>query len=453
MGRKPNAGTTEKSTPWDLVNVFGYALGVDKAVLSYTTRDTSQYNFNYCEGRKVLRELREACILRRKVMEQAEELQRKAMERGRLVIPTSFRKQTSLHLPKEIAERSSVEALFFAFQDQIYSLKSAFLKELPSWFPYGDLLSAQFTPDWVRDEEDFVSWCKRTLDGLGSQPYMRRWKELSTRALRDDRDLIEELCALYGRDYTSISFPYPRRMSNRRVHLEHLREFCEKNGPVVVELDTENTEAALAIAFLKCIEEDVPGVISQVNVYLDGMENKIWRHLSEFISSEVCVREITRIRSQKSVMDTAIIASIMDVKYSGKARGVLLISSDCDFLVLDSQLPDLPVCYCCTRKQASAATLKYLREKELPAVYLDYVVNNVTAARVEQECVDRHIVAAIAQGLPNLRDFAIPAVKDLCPQSKVAGYTSGVGGLLSKLCLSINPDGTVAVSINEESRK
>lgn len=449
--RKPAPPKKIPPTPWDVVNVFGYALGAGRDMLDYTTRNASKYNCGWCDERKRLTALRRACLQRQAIMENASLLREEAQKQGHVYIPENLKRRIRVNETQQSASFMTVEELFLASQKRVESALDGFEKELPSWFCRPDYLMRQFVIDWDYGVEDFVDWCNHALCGCGSQPYMRDWEDLSSRVLRDDRDLVEELCALNGGDLTEWEFPYPRSMSNRRAHIERLKEFCIKNGPVVVELDTENTEASLAIAFLKCIEEEIPNAISQVNVYLGGMENKTWRHLSEFISSEVCVKEITRIRSQKSIMDTAIIASVMDVKYSKKANGVLLISSDCDFLVFDSQIPDMPICYCCTRRQASAATLKYLRENDLPSVYLDYVVNNLMASRVEQECVRAHVAAAITCSMPNLRDIVLPAVREVCPHSKVLAYTSSLGTMLKEVNLSVNTDGTVVVSIDEES--
>lgn len=449
-GSKP-AFKKSEPTPWDVVNVFGYALGVDRSVLDYTARKESQYNFSYCEGRKNLRALREACLLRRAIMEQYDELEAQIASRGHIYLPAEMLRTVPDCLYDTIRKSTSMEDMMCKAQFRINELFPAFEREVPACREMAIMLSGEFSLGWRKSQQPLGDWCRSTVHQLGREPYFYHWEEFSTRFLRDDRDLVEELYTFHGKDPEKYPFPYSRNKSNRRAHLERLKEFCTQNGPVVVELDTENAEAYLAIAFLKCIEEEIPNAISQVNVYLGGMENKTWRHLSEFISSEVCVKEITRIRSQKSIMDTAIIASVMDVKYSKKANGVLLISSDCDFLVFDSQIPDMPICYCCTRRQASAATLKYLRENDLPSVYLDYVVNNLMASRVEQECVRAHIAAAITCSMPNLRDIVLPAVREVCPHSKVSAYTSSLGAMLREVNLSVNTDGTVVVSIDEES--
>ncbi len=426
--------------PWDIVNVFGYAIGVERAVLDYISRNESMYSYVYCSSRRRLRELRQACQTRRFVINQCA-----VMEPGG---------NECITLPKEYGGQGSMtsaEELLFGIQSKIKRLMHAFKLELPPCEEdLADYLVDEFALGWHR-EEGLVDWCKKTVESLGDGVYFTHWYLFSSRFLRDDRDLVEELYTFYERDVRSYPFPYVKCKSNRRAHMERLQEFCSKYGPVVVELDTENIEAPLAIAFLKCIEKELPGAISCVNVYLDGMENKVWRHLSEFITSTVCEKQVTRIRSQKSIMDTAIIASVMDAKYSGRAKGVLLISSDCDFLVLASQIPDMPICYCCSRRRASVSTLRYLRDKELPSVYIDYVVNNLMSARTEQECVKAHVALAIEDSLPNLQSVALLALQEVCPQSKVASYTGNLHRLLNGINLSITNDGTVVVSINEES--
>lgn len=438
-------------TPWDIVNVFGYALGVDRPVLDYTARKESKYNFQYCEGRKSLRALRESCLLRRAIMEQYDELAAAIAARGHVYLPVEMLRSVPEQLYESMRKSTSVEDMMCKAQFRINELLPAFEREVPTCRMMAIMLSGQFSLGWRSSQQSLEDWCHNTVRQLGREPYLYSWESFSTRFLRDDRDLVEELYTYHGKDPSEYPFPYPRNKSNRRAHMERAVEFCNQAGSVVVELDTENTEAALAIAFIQGLEQQAPGAIKQVNVYLGGMESRTWRHLSEFISSKVCVKEVTRIRNQKSAMDTAIIASIANAKYREDVGGVLLVSSDCDFLVLSTQLPDLPVCYCCTRKQASAATLKYLRDRELPSVYLDYVVNNRMAERVERECVKAHVAMVIRDSIPNIKELVPTAVREVCPQSRADLYSDDLCGMLGGINLSIKSDGTITVSITEES--
>lgn len=445
--------SSPKGTPWDIVNIFGYALGVPRDVLAYDMRDSSKYSVSWCSSNPTLKKLRSACMLRALIIRDYDRLASAPLWQNARGVNKRFKQHVADVLGEESTSlKLHAYLLLNCVQDVIEGFLIPFTEQLPDWCPITPMLAKQFRFSFGRMDEA-SNRCKDLQKQLvqgNHSVLMADGLRLSTRVLRDDRDLCEELCALYGEDVSKIRYPYSRTLSNRRAHMERLRTFCEEHGPVVVEVDTENVEASLAVAFLRNIEEELPGAMSQVNLYLSGMENKTWRYLSEFIQTEVNVKEVTRIREHKSSMDTAVIASILSTKYSGKGCGVLLLSSDCDFLVLNEQVPDMPVCYCCVRQQAAAGTLKYLKGNKLPAVYLDYVVNNLVLARAEQFCVVTHLANTVNFQLPNVYDIAINAVEAVCPSTRVSQYTRKLDELFEGMSLNITCDGTVVAAIREE---
>lgn len=440
-----------RPTPWDIVNVFGYALGVRKNVLDYTSRHDSHYNYAYCNGRKALRELREACLLRQALMENFDKLQESIRQRGKLYLPQQLTNGMPRALYNAMRVSTSVEDALCKVQFSITELLPTFELELPCTHVLSTMISARFSLGWAQSGKPLEQWCHDTVTALQGTPYFYQWDKFSARFLRDDRDLVEELYTFYGRDPGEYKFPYPRYKSNRRIHIERLQAFCENNAPVVVELDTENLTPLPTVAFLKTLDKCAPGSIKCINVYADDNVSKTWVHLSEFITSPVHVKKIQRIRSRKSVMDTAIIASVMEVKYSKSAGGVLVVSSDSDFLMLSQQLPDFPICYCCFRHAVSTTALEYLKEHSLPTVYIDYVVNRCIVKQVEQECVDAHLTSVLQQSLPNLKEVLAPAIKEMYRSNPKDSCEDILCKSIQGISLSVREDGTIVVSINDES--
>ena len=452
--RKPKlpapVAASKDATPWDVVNIFGYAIGVEKQVLEYASRSDSAYNYAYCEQRSVLRMLRNTCILRGVLIHNYDLLEKSYKERGKLCLPPDVSGAVSRTFREKAATCKTPEELFWAVQKRIERVISKFEEEVPKWFAISGLLARQFYLDFKPGGRDVGEWCSETSSALGNTPYMYDFRKFSTRVLRDDRDLAEELCEIYGIDTRLIYFPYNRSKSNRAAHTERLREFCEAHSPVVVEIDTENVEAAWAVAFLKQLEREAAEHISHINVYLTGMEGRAWKHISEFIASKVNYKEVPRIRAQKSSVDAAIIASIMESRFTGNCTGALLISSDCDFLVLHQQMPEYPVCYCCARKQASVNTLKYLRECKLPAVYIDYVVNDRMAADATREFLNKHVITSLEANFPNIQNIIKQAASEVCTPGGYMPYSGDIGKLMSAMRLGINADGSVSATINDK---
>lgn len=444
---------SKEATPWDVVNIFGYAIGAERTTLEYASRSNSAFNYAYCEQRSVLKMLRTTCLLRGVIIRNYDLMEQLYAERGKLCLPPDVVGAVSRTFRDKAATCKTPEDLFWAVQKRIERVLYKFEDEVPKWFNISGVLARQFCLDLKPGEQPLREWCERTADELGSTPYMYDHRKFSTRVLRDDRDLAEELCEVYGLDASNIYFPYSRSKSNRAAHTERLREFCEKHSSIVVEIDTENVEAAWAVAFLKQLEQEAVQHISHINVYLTGMESRAWRHISEFIASKVVYKEVPRIRAQKSSVDTAIIASIMESRFAGHSAGAVLISSDCDFLVLHQQMPDYPVCYCCARKQASANTLKYLRECRLPAVYIDYVVNDKMATAATKEFLSKHVITSLEANFPNIQNLIRAAANEVCIPGGYMPYRGDIEQLMSSMRLDINADGTVSATITDKGDK
>lgn len=438
-------------TPWDVVNIFGYCIGVEQRVLTYGVRNNSAFNYNYCSSVSTLRSLRNACLLRQVVIECYEELERNWGSDKKPCLPKRVSDSVTRLFRSKASLAKDLPELMDLIQSRIIRLLPEFQEILPEWFPLTQELSYQFLLSWNENVETLGVWCERTAKELKGRVYLHDYTIFSSRVLLDDRDLVEELLEICGHPVLQVDFPYARNKSNRTAHLERLQEFCNAHAPVTVEIDTENVESSLGLAFVKSLEEAAPNTIAAVNVYLSGMEGRPWRHLSEFLQVPVVYKEVPRVSHQKSVVDTAIIASVIKSKFEGKTNGVLLISSDCDFLVLHEQLPDYPVCFCCTRKQSSPGTLKYLRDHGLPSVYLDYVVNNRMSERMGQEYVMQHVTQAIENCLPNLKDVASSAFMEVCTQAGINSYSSMLDDILGTLELGVKMDGKVTATIKEES--
>lgn len=438
-------------TPWDIVNVFGYALGVDRNTLDYTSRKESRYNFDYCSSRKALRDLRAACAMRRALMENYDKLQDILDRDGRLCLPARLFSGVPKKMASAMRSSSSVEDALCKVQFYITNLLPSFEKELPCSVVLAAMVSSRFSLGWAQSGKSVRDWCVDTIDALAGAIYFYQWDNFSERFLRDDRDLVEELFLFYGRDPTEYRLPYAHNKSNKRVHIERLQEFCTAHADVLVELDTENIEVLPTIAFLKALEKYVPGLIKYIHVYTDENTSKMWEHLSEFVSIPITVKGLQRIRSRKSVMDTAIIASVMEARYTNSAAGVLVVSSDSDFLMLSQQLPDFPICYCCSHKAVSPSAQSYLREHKLPTVYIDYVVNICDVKQAEQECIEAHLIAVLQQKLPNIKTVFASAVRDLGHAPNKEACEDFICRSIKGLTLSVSEDGTIDVSINEES--
>lgn len=216
---------------------------------------------------------------------------------------------------------------------------------------------------------------------------------------------------------------------------------------MAIEVDTENIEVGMATALLMELQNVVPGFIGTVNIYLTGGESKPWKYLHEFLGLKVEYHTVDRIRPQKSMVDNAIMTSVIRSSFEKKHRGTVLLSSDCDFLALHKQIPDYPVCYCCVRKQASNATMKYLRDNDLHFVYVDYIVNNLRYAQAKHDYVMKHVAASISASIPNLLDVVKQAMMEVSTQSDSFSGSDEVQRILQCMRVGINADGSADITI------
>ena len=82
---------------------------------------------------------------------------------------------------------------------------------------------------------------------------------------------------------------------------------------------------------------------------------------------------------------------------------------------------------------------------------MDYVVNICDIKRAEQECLGAHLTAVLQQKLPNIKTVFASAVRDLghAPNKEVC--EDFICRSIKGLTLGVSEDGTIDVSINEES--
>ncbi len=444
------------SLPFDIVNLVGYVLGVEKDILLFGDRWKSKYEYQVLQKKHELRVMRTLCLLRDEIMRNYNKFSEGCNMR------TSKKALCELTNCRDLIDAGmecfgrpmSLVNCVRAIEDELIARLPTLRGFIPDWFGNKDYLCEQVLLDWNGSATDFKEICSFFSHNRVRYPafvYMKDGHRLSNRVMRDDRDLTTELYALHGEVFDQSKFPFKRGKTNAQVHVEKITEFCKEHAPISIEIDTQNIDATATISFLQQLNLYVPDCVKDIKLYLDGTEGKLYRHFDLFTDIEVTPVQLTRIRSQKSIMDTAIIASITERKYSGKPGGVLLLSSDCDFLMLHTQFPDYPICYCMMKRNAADSTVAHMQKNDIPCVFVDYIVNSAMLSEIEAKCVKTYVEKRMGEELPELSKLLYDSLREICPRGSFGRYVSDIRGVWKKTTIKINQDGTNKVYVPLES--
>lgn len=435
------------STAWDLVNIVGYAMGMPRSFIEYEVRRKSEFSYDYCQSIKALKDLREACTLRWNLMQLCAATRAKSLVEDYDEVLASVKNGVNVVLSYKWNDMFDFEKVLLQCQKKIDKLAPAIVQCIPEWFTPTHYIVRQFLLEPLSPGTTVTDLCYEVCSRQGKYPYYRDWRTLTYRIFMDDRDLVEELYQLHGADMSELQFPYSASKSTRTQHLESLREFCGTDKPTIIEIDTENADFTSTVSFLRLLEKEVDTSKVRINIYHSGFENSLWASLPQYVSFPVNAKTVVRVREEKSVVDMAIMASVLEAKYSCDNPNFMLMSSDCDYMVLPQQFPDLNICFCCNKKHTASSTEVFLRKNNLRYIYVDYIVDNLTLDKVTSDCLSEKVLAAVQQSAKELGTIALDVISQHNKDADAATNIAALNEVFGRLRIKADNNGEISISI------
>lgn len=419
---------------YDAANVIGYMLGASHEYLTTGLRDKALYNYKRCKGNDRRKYIRNLCLVRAAILDNldGENFLMEIVRKGIYPEAHMFAKHVLLKLPEMEKNPTKLNALKVIQRELWARINEAWFASLcrgidldPEaardlfWFdistniePRGvdffkrrqelgcPVYAFKMSAKMIKNDDQLrqVLGIPVTIGVQGVEPH--RHKETEDPALRPFVKANEP--GKFPPPFDLSSAEQMQEVSMQAGSVAEFRAFCLKYQRIVIEVDSENMEAELALPLIALAQDSTE---VRVFVHIADELNKGWcEHCANDSSGVFQMVHAEKLTSEtKNQVDMSAMVHAIKEKLSDPSLGVVVFSSDSDFIMLPSNITASDVCVCCRKGVTSQRYMDKLCE--LGSTVVPLVPDMVGAEDRVQEYVHReYFITLLNKLLPNLRE-------------------------------------------------
>lgn len=200
--------------------------------------------------------------------------------------------------------------------------------------------------------------------------------------------------------FTSIVTTEKAQLDKDLHNLEAFDNFCRRHPHLVFEVDSENADRDhfrwLYLRAAKLSECDAIIHVNQINMqYWDASTNGLPGHIT--------IYEVPNVLGRKNQMDMSVATSAVSNYLNEPEVGIVLMSSDSDYLALAVSVPVNSMCVCGTWSRMSSTYIDKLNAHGFAVCFLSQKYAIAEARRLELTARE-YFLKTFNQLLPNLKE-------------------------------------------------
>lgn len=375
------AQLTHSADICDLVNVVGFALGVEMQYLRSGRRTATAFPAVVLHGDRKLCRLRALCTIQSILL--------KTFPRMRTTPSVELKPfSTLLHFPEFVREEltassdtvlTSTGSLTYRFnllRSEIVDSVQAIQKYIPAKEPHPEWILSLFEPPAILSEADLTALSQQFLSNISAYPYrvyinchpspsmLDSDYYLMFAVYKEHNRQLEDMQLYKGLPPSKAPKEDYGTISGTNDALEFLKASLSDEGERRLALvDTQNMTASDVYEFLEWIRQEYPTAFQAVVLFVDGHEAYNWNIAESMIRFPVRRVTADRVLDGKSMVDTILVATAIQTFYAHGVDSLYIISGDSDFLPLADILPDVKLCFCGKAGSTSRRAIEFTKQR------------------------------------------------------------------------------------------
>ena len=378
---------------WDVSNVVAYALGAESRYLQCIPRTSALYSLPVLKQDEGLTYLRALSIVRQILIKSC---------RAKGCAGKDNRSISSLFkFPSEVIETFTRRdfAPFRSKNSPLFERVNGFSYEIEKHIHVLDryLPQSEEHKDWVyqlaslpifKDNDEITRFSRKFTSYSFPMGIVVNCSRSCTEMFSSDFYLMHVVYSEHGEELKCWEKYKSDKLRTRATNnytqasissdaFEFLKSLLCSDERTYALIDSQNVPSVLTYRFLDWINLEYSDAIAKVIVFRDGKEHWSWEGARNLIKFPVEFQSVPRLRKSKSVLDTAIITTVMQLFYESDVSNFLIFSGDCDFIPLVSALPKARFCFCGVAGSTSINSVDFAKTHRAKFLTIDEFLTNV----------------------------------------------------------------------------
>ena len=437
-----------KDSTYDVSSRVAYLIGVGKRVFEIDCPTLALPVYQEMDGIKAARIIRHLCIIRNALLRG-----RKAIAAKMIVSSCNITSLPDL-IPQDSIQRLKADGVnFFRKTNTSINMHIVELNRLidehigkclelfPSWLNREYIKDLFKMPGGNTDNGVTVA-SKVFYANMRMYPYKCyiNWKPKDMgNLLSCDKRFVIALYEMHGDTFENV-----KMVTDASAFVKNgIHEYISGSGKVVMVVDCENANPYNLCAALRSLDQESTDKISSIIVFDDVHTTSLWRILDRFTSIPVEHVMINRIKGEKSLVDTALVARTCSEFYKNDVDSFILVSSDSDYWSLISHLAEARFMVMAEHDKLSPQLKAVFVEAGIFYCYLDDFYAGNTADIVDEALlyeVELNVTDRLTANIKSVLNEAIQSVQmELDEEKKKDLYNKYISGL----CFRFDSDGNL----------